>query len=70
LFFKRRLDDKESEAIRDSIDTTEDLLWFLEHSELFRMKIMVEAKRYLYDSEENIRKDIQHERKKREKENP
>jgi len=68
LFFKRRMEVEESEVIRESIDTTDDLLWFLDHSELFRMKIMVEAKRYLYDSEENIRKDIQHERKKRKKE--
>jgi hypothetical protein len=49
-------------------DSNDDLLWFMEHSELFRMKIMVEAKRFLYDSEENIRKDIQYERKKRKKE--
>jgi len=68
LFFKRRMDVEDNEAIRDTIDTNDDLLWFLENSELFRMKIMIEAKRFLYDSEENIRKDIQHERKKRKKE--
>ncbi|MGD2093007.1 MAG: helix-turn-helix domain-containing protein [Candidatus Aminicenantes bacterium] len=68
LFFKRKLAVEESEGMRDSIDSTDDLLWFMEHSELFRMKIMVEAKRYLYESEENIRRDIQHERKKRKKE--
>jgi transcriptional regulator with XRE-family HTH domain len=68
LFFKRKLAVEENEGMRDSIDTNDDLLWFLEHSELFRMKIMVEAKRFLYDSEENIRRDIQHERKKRKKE--
>lgn len=68
LFFKRRMEVEDSEVIKDSIDTTDDLLWFLDHSEIFRMKIMVEAKRYLYESEENIRKDIQHERKKRKKE--
>jgi transcriptional regulator with XRE-family HTH domain len=65
LFFKRKLAFEEDEGMRDSIDSNDDLLWFLEHSELFRMKIMVEAKRFLYDSEENIRRDIQHERKKR-----
>jgi transcriptional regulator with XRE-family HTH domain len=68
LFFKRKLAVEESDAMKDSIDTTDDLLWFLDHSELFRMKIMVEAKRFLYESEENIRKDIQHQRKKRKKE--
>jgi transcriptional regulator with XRE-family HTH domain len=68
LFFKRRMAIEESEEIRDSIDTTDDLLWFLDHSELFRMKLMVEAKRFFYDSEENIRKDIQHQRKKKKKE--
>jgi transcriptional regulator with XRE-family HTH domain len=67
LFFKRKIAVEESENILDSIDTTDNLIWFLDHSELFRMKIMVEAKRFLYESEENIRRDIQHERKKRKK---
>ena len=67
LFFKRKLEVEEDEGMRDSIDSNDDLLWFMEHSELFRMNIMVEAKRYLYESEENIRRDIQHERKKRKK---
>lgn len=67
LFFKRKLIVEEEKGMRDSIDSNDDLLWFMEHSELFRMKILVEAKRYLYESEENIRRDIQHEKKKRKK---
>jgi transcriptional regulator with XRE-family HTH domain len=67
LFFKRKMAAEENETMRESIDTTDDLIWFLDHSEIFRMKIMMEAKSYLYDNEEHIKKDIDHERKKRKK---
>jgi hypothetical protein len=59
---------EESEEMRDKIETTNDLLWFLEHSELFRLKIMYEATLFLNESLENIRRDIQHQREKKKKE--
>ena len=61
---------EESEEMRDKIETTNDLLWFLEHSELFRLKIMYEATLFLNESLENIRRDIQHQREKRKKSEP
>ena len=67
LFFKRKIAIEESEDVLmlDSIDTIDELLWFFDHSELFKMTIMSEAKKFLYGNRKSIEEDIKHERKKR-----
>jgi len=69
LFFKRKIAIEESEDVLmlDSIDTIDELLWLFDHSELFKMTIIAEAKRFFYGNRESIKEDIKHERKKRKK---
>ncbi len=67
LFFKRKMSGEENEEMLDSIDNIDELLWFLEHSELFKMTIIAEAKRFFYGNRDSIKEDIKHERKKRKK---
>jgi hypothetical protein len=59
---------EENEAIRDSIGNIDDLLWFIEHSELFKFHILGEASRFFLENEETIRRDIQYQREKKKKE--
>lgn len=56
--------DEENEEIPDFIGNTDDLLWFIEHSELFKFHILGEASRFFLENEETIRRDIQLRRKK------
>jgi transcriptional regulator with XRE-family HTH domain len=56
-----------NEEMLESIDNIDELLWFLEHSELFKMRIIAEAKNFLYGHRKNIEEDIKHERNKRKK---
>ncbi len=56
-----------NEEMLDSIDNIDELLWFLEHSELFKMSFLAEAKKFLYGNRKIIEEDIKHERNKRKK---
>lgn len=55
---------EENEKIRDFIGNIDDLVWFMEHSELFRYHILGEASRFFLENEGTIKRDIQLRRKK------
>jgi transcriptional regulator with XRE-family HTH domain len=67
MIFNREITGFEETESKNAIDTLDDLIWYLDHSSLFRMKILIEGKQFLYDKAEMIRKDIQEERKKHKK---
>ena len=67
LFFQGKKAVEENKEMSDSIDNIDELLWFLENSELFKMSILSEAKKFLYGNRKSIEEDIKHERNKRKK---
>ena len=52
----------------DNIETVNDVVWFMEHSDIFKYYILGEASRFFSENEETIRRDIQLRRKKRRRE--
>jgi len=67
LFIQRKKAVEENEGMFDSIDNIDDMLWFIDHSELFKFSILAEAKKFLYGNRTIIEEDIKHERNKRKK---
>ena len=50
---------------REGIDTIEDILWYHEYSATFRNAVLYNARKIYYDIADYIKKDIEHERKKK-----
>ncbi|NIM14522.1 MAG: helix-turn-helix domain-containing protein [Candidatus Aminicenantes bacterium] len=42
----------------DEIETIDDLLWFMEHSSMFRNSIMGYAAKFLYENEQFLKKNV------------
>jgi len=59
MFCRGKPGDKNESEIPESIESTEDFQWFMEHSSYFRMSMELYGKRVLVDSEEYIIKDIE-----------
>jgi hypothetical protein len=60
---------EENEVIPDSIGNINDVLWFMEHSDVFKFYILGAAARFFLENKETIKKDIQLRREERIKQN-
>lgn len=52
----------------DEIESIDDLVWYLEHSNIFNLNVMGYAARFFFENEENIKKELERKRRKKEKE--
>ena len=69
MFLKKKPEVKAREdKYIDDIETIDDLVWYLEHSNLFNLNVMGYAARFFFENEEHIKKELERKRKKREKE--
>jgi transcriptional regulator with XRE-family HTH domain len=50
----------------DDIESIDDLVWYLEHSNLFNLNVMGYAARFFFENEEHIKKELERKRKKKE----
>ena len=66
MFVKQEAKRSEEEE-RDDISSIDDMIWFLENSNLFNLNVMGFAARFFFENEEHIDKDLAKRRKKREK---
>jgi transcriptional regulator with XRE-family HTH domain len=66
MFLKRK---PEVEAVEDKyideIVSIDDLVWYLENSNLFNLNVMGYAARFFFENEEHIKKELERKRKKR-----
>jgi transcriptional regulator with XRE-family HTH domain len=65
LFFQGKKAVEENKERFDSSDGMDELMWLLEHSELFKRSILSEANKILYGNRKRIEEDIKQERNKR-----
>jgi len=69
MFLRRRLEGKAGDdKYIDEIESIDDLVWYLEHSNLFNLNVMGYAARFFFENEEHIKKELERKRKKKEKE--
>ena len=48
----------------DEIESIDDLVWYLEHSNLFNLNVMGYAARFFFENEEHIKKELERKRRK------
>jgi hypothetical protein len=48
----------------DDIVSIDDLVWYLEHSNLFNLNVMGFAARFFFENEEHIKKELERQRRK------
>ena len=60
---------EENEEMPSSFRNIDDVLWFMEHSDVFKYFILGQAARFFLENKETIKKDIQLRREERIKQN-
>jgi hypothetical protein len=65
MFLKRKLEGETGEEkYIDEIVSIDDLVWYLEHSNLFNLNVMGYAARFFFENEEHIKKELERKRQK------
>lgn len=68
MFLKRKPEVEPLEDIYiDEIETIDDLVWYLEHSNLFNLNVMGYAARFFFENEDHIKKELERKRKKKDR---
>lgn len=69
MFLRRKPEDEPGEEkYIDDIVSIDDVVWYLEHSNLFNLNVMGYAARFFFENEEHIKKELARKRQKKKQE--
>ena len=66
MFYRRKLEEEgDEDKYIDEIVSMDDLVWYLEHSNIFNLNVMGYAARFFFENEEHIKKELERKRQKK-----
>jgi transcriptional regulator with XRE-family HTH domain len=71
MFLKRKPEVEAGEdKYIDEIESIDDLVWYLEHSNLFNLNVMGYSARFFFENEDHIKKELSRKRQKKKDKGP